>query len=378
MSDRDYIISFYTWWEPEKSSDTALRESLFKIHELGFQHISFDIQYGLYVRKRGYWDRVVDACEKFGLNILPVVTYGFLPNARALERVTGLKVSRPVTSDGVVINCINTCDTSNVKALVEYIRRLVGEYNDVLMRVDGLPGVILWEPSMVVWGRGSRRHIGYDRNTIGKFQRWCIEKYENIAQLNENWGTSFSDFNDIKPPRRGIWEGERRIIFMEYNRAWDDWCLFRARLLVEFYKLLVESLKSLNIAVLIGLSQHGVTVQHDAFHHRCIYLPYWTEVPANRFIASVDLYCKSPSEVKLCFDAELAVFEKFFSDRVAAYVTPVEALRLVEYPETLIKICDEHNVREVNFYAWNEMGDGANIRDHIELWDSIKNIVEGG
>jgi len=375
--NREYIISFYTWWEPERDSDEALRRSLSQIYDIGFQHVSFDIQHTWYLRKKEYWDRFVNICEKIGLDILPVVTYGYLPDAKVLERVTGVKISRAALSDGSIVDCVNPCDLDNVEGLALYIKKLVSEYSETFTVIDGSPGVIIWEPSMVVWGRRGRRHIGYDTSTIFNFQKWCAERYHNVSCLNKAWGSDFKDFSEVKPPRESIWEGERRIIFMEYNKAWDDWCLFRAERLAEFYKALTETLRSSGISVLIGLSQHGVVVQHDAFYHRCIYLPFWVRVPANRFIASVDLYCKSPSEVKLCFEAELAMFRKYFNDHVAAYVTPIESFNLVAYPEELVEICDMYGVKEVNFYAWNEMGDGANIRDHNEIWDSIKNIVLG-
>lgn len=373
--NRKYIISFYTWWKPEKDSDEALYRSLSKIQDIGFQHVSFDIQHTWYMRKKEYWNRFVNPCKKIGLNILPVVTYGYLPDATILEHITDVKITKSILSDGSIIDCVNPCDLNNVEGLVLYIERLVSEYGDVFTEIDGSPGVIIWEPSMVIWGRGERRHIGYDTLTILEFRKWCAERYNNISHLNKAWGSDFRDFDEVEPPRKSIWEGARRIIFMDYNKAWDDWCLFRAERLTEFYRVLSENLRSSGISVLIGLSQHGVVVQHDAFYHRCVYLPFWVKVPANRFIASVDLYCKSPSEIKLCFKAELAVFKKYFGARVAAYVTPVESFNLVACPEELVRICDIYGVKEINFYAWNEMGDGANIRDHNEIWDNIKNIV---
>ncbi|MEM2455262.1 MAG: beta-galactosidase [Candidatus Bathyarchaeia archaeon] len=373
---REYTISFYTWWEPEKSSDEALEKSLKEIKALGFDKISFDIQYTWYVRKEDYWERLLRFTRKERIAILPVVTYGYLPGASILESLVGRSVSRAVTNAGETTDAVNASSEDNSAILAEFIKKFVMEYKEDLMTIDSKPGVIIWEPSMVMWGKLGRRHLGYDSYTINLFREWCRRKYGSIGDLNKEWGANFNGFDEVTPPRIGVWEGEKRIIFMQYDKCWDDWCLFRAEILARFYEKMITMLKEAGISTLVGLSQHGVIVQHDAFQHRCIYLPYWKKIPATRYIVSTDLYCKSISDVKICMEAELGIFCRYFKDKVAAYITPVESLKLIEKPSTLIDICDEFSVKEINFYAWNEMGDGANLRDHINLWDDIRETLQ--
>ena len=61
--------------------------------------------------------------------------------------------------------------------------------------------------------------------------------------------------------------------------------------------------------------------------------------------------------------------------RVTAFVTPVEGGVLVERPSVLYSLCEEYDMDYIYLYAWNEMADGANIRDHREIWPEIEDLV---
>ena len=74
-------------------------------------------------------------------------------------------------------------------------------------------------------------------------------------------------------------------------------------------------------------------------------------------------------------EAELLIFKRLFGDRLAAFVTPVEGGRLVERPRVLFELCRRYEVKLVNVYAWNEMADGANLRDHPYLWEEVRSLV---
>jgi len=41
----------------------------------------------------------------------------------------------------------------------------------------------------------------------------------------------------------------------------------------------------------------------------------------------------------------------------------------------LYSLCDEYEMEYAYLYAWNEMADGANIRDHREIWPEIAGLV---
>lgn len=186
----------------------------------------------------------------------------------------------------------------------------------------------------------------------------------------------FSSVEEIQPPRRGLWEENREIILMEPNRFWDDWCLYRAKTLARFYAELFKEIKrKRRVEIAIGLSQHGIVTQHDSFHQRCVYLPYWQDVPVDKFIVSDDLYCKSPSEVGLCLEAELGLFRHLFNKRVTAFLTPVEGNIVVESPKSLFSLLQDLDLEYIYLYAWNEMADGATIKQHREIWPEIKKIV---
>jgi len=74
--------------------------------------------------------------------------------------------------------------------------------------------------------------------TINKFKEWLKNKHENIASLNNLWGTSFNNFNEvtIEIPIDTSLKGTPR---------WYDWTLFNMYRVTEWYKFLkTEILKN--------------------------------------------------------------------------------------------------------------------------------------
>ncbi len=369
------ILSFYTWWEPEKDLGPGMFASLDRIRSLGFDCISYDIQYTWLRAARETWEKVLKACRERGISVVPVVSYGYLPGARALSELTQMPVTTAIDSAGSPTDNIDVHDLANTEPMIEYLKLLIDAYEDDMFKVRGRTLLNFWEPSMVDWGSSQRRHLGYGPEMVADFQRWASRR-SSLAELNQRWGTDFPSVDEIKPPTEGLWDTKRDIIFIQPNLFWDDWCVFRAEVLARFYrKLFAELKKARKVYIAIGLSQHGVVTQHDCFHQRCVHLPLWRDVPADKFIVSDDLYCKSASEVKTCMEAELALFRRYFGRRISAFVTPVEGRILVERPGVLYSLCEEFGVEHAYLYAWNEMGDGANIRDHPKLWPEIKDLL---
>jgi hypothetical protein len=290
-ADMESILSFYTWWPPEDDVAEGMKKSLDDIVSLGFTTISFDIQYHWLMKARDDWETLIGACDKRGLKIVPVVSYGFLPDAEALSKLTGMEVTTNITSAGENTDCIDPNDLGNVQPYVEYLRQFIDDYGDALYRVDGRTLLNFWEPSMIIWSKAGRTHLGYGQDMIEKFRRWALERC-SMGELNDKWGTDFSP-DKIQPPKVGLWDQDRDIMHIDPNPFWDDWCLFRAGVLARYYGELFEKIKSQrSVEIALGLSQHGVITQHDAYHQRCVYLPYWQDVPADKFIVSDDLYCK--------------------------------------------------------------------------------------
>jgi len=379
------ILSFYTWWPPEKDLGAELDKSLNEIGSLGFSAISYDIQHNWLLSSRKTWETLLQKCEErgllvvpvvsYGLLVVPVVSYGYLPNAAALSELTGMGVTTAVDSAGSATNTIDVHDLRNVEPFAHYLKELIETYGNSLVKIGGRTLLNFWEPSMVDWSSMPRRHLGYDDAAVQDFRDWASARC-NVDELNERRETHFSTVDDIQPPVRGLWEERREIVFIEPNRFWDDWCLFRADILARFYAELFRKIKEESkVEIAVGLSQHGIITQHDSFHQRCIYLPYWTNVPADKFIVSDDLYCKSPSEVGLCLEGEIGLFQSLFGDRVTAFLTPVEGNILVQEPDSLFSRCRDLSTEYIYLYAWNEMADGATIRLHPEIWPQIKRVL---
>lgn len=348
-----------------------MEQSLDDIVSLGFTSISYDIQYHWMDKDRAAWEKVVKASMERGLRIVPVVSYGYLPGAASLSSLTGQTVTTAVNCRGEATDFIDTHDLANVEPYVAYLRGLMDEYDDAFLKIGGRTLLNFWEPSMVDWGGRQRLHLGYGTEVLDDFREWALQRGE-LRDLNDRWNTSFPTQEKIRPPAAGLWDQDSPIIFIKPDLFWDDWCLFRAEMLADFYRELFSRLKAkADVEIALGLSQHGVVTQHDAYHQRCIHLPLWKGVPADKFIVSDDLYCKSASEVLTCMEAEMLLFSKHFGRRITAFVTPVEGRVLVGGPRSFYELCSDFGLEYLYLYAWNEMGDGANIRDHREIWPEL-------
>ncbi len=80
--------------------------------------------------------------------------------------------------------------------------------------------------------------------TKGEFREWLREKYGTIEKTNEAWGTDFDSFAAIDPEKDQvknifghIWEyTDRTRPFHDWNRAMEDFDIFRTQLRVKNYK----------------------------------------------------------------------------------------------------------------------------------------------
>ena len=202
------ILSFYTWWDPEKDLGPAMEHSLDEIVSLGFTSISYDIQYHWMTRDKIAWEKVVRACGDRGLRIVPVVSYGYLPGAASLSSLTGQPVTTAVNSLGEATDSIDTHDLGNVKPYVAYLKRLIDDYDDVLLKFGNRTLLNFWEPSMVDWGRRERVHLGYGTKVVEEFREWAMGR-GSLADLNARWKTDFHTREEINPPTTGLWDEDR-------------------------------------------------------------------------------------------------------------------------------------------------------------------------
>ncbi len=88
---------------------------------------------------------------------------------------------------------------------------------------DRIGGYVLWgEPTLFRPGSGNAA-ICYCEHTIAKFRVWLKEKYKDIANLNEAWGTEgpsdYIDFCQVLPPS----DNSRQLGGFV---SWEDWRSF--------------------------------------------------------------------------------------------------------------------------------------------------------
>ncbi|KPJ51723.1 MAG: hypothetical protein AMS16_07505, partial [Planctomycetes bacterium DG_58] len=67
------------------------------------------------------------------------------------------------------------------------------------------------------------RGKGYDWQSVVQFHKWLMDKYVTIEALNAEWGTSYDDFDKIKPPPQpeesACWANFRRFRMYAQERT---------------------------------------------------------------------------------------------------------------------------------------------------------------
>ncbi len=86
-------------------------------------------------------------------------------------------------------------------------------------------GVILHNEPGYFWQQ--KRIFDYNPTTIADFRKWLAQQNSTIAELNAKWGTSYTTFDEVKPP--GL-PPESNIA------AWMDWRRFNVSAIADFLK----------------------------------------------------------------------------------------------------------------------------------------------
>ncbi|NQU18286.1 MAG: beta-galactosidase [Candidatus Saganbacteria bacterium] len=82
--------------------------------------------------------------------------------------------------------------------------------------------------------------------TTKAFRAWAKKKYNSIKKLNEDWGTqfwsgTFNNFNQIVPPKAGMWEGGNPHIYLDWYRfkseQLSDWLIYLKKIIQKYDKV---------------------------------------------------------------------------------------------------------------------------------------------
>jgi len=121
------------------------------------------------------------------------------------------------------------------------------------------------------WGGADYIHLDDERDmqgdfdwserTIAKFREWLKNQYGKIENLNQQWGTNYSDWSEVMPVRLDDVKDKNNL------SQYIDWRLFTGWAICEYYyKVPAEAVKQGNPNGVVG--QHGVyqpslTIPHD-------------------------------------------------------------------------------------------------------------------
>jgi len=125
----------------------------------------------------------------------------------------------------------NLCRDSSVYR--RYAKRLI---ENLVKRYSKNPALYMWqldnEPTYPPLDSTTQKDFCHCPHTEAEFRKWAKNEYENISKLNEKWGTKFwtvefSSFDEVTPPRCGMWDAGNPHIFL-------DWFRFKSVRLKEF------------------------------------------------------------------------------------------------------------------------------------------------
>jgi len=74
----------------------------------------------------------------------------------------------------------------------------------------------------------------YSRDAIQHFRRWLREKYGNVDELNRIWDSSYTGFDNVKPPKKYVIRvpSEEEVD----QSIWYDWLSFNRARLTEYFQ----------------------------------------------------------------------------------------------------------------------------------------------
>jgi len=232
-------------------SSRSWKEDLLKIKGLGFNTVRTWVEWNVGEPQEGQYhlenlDLLLGLANETGLRVIVQVYVDSAPEWVGQKYPNG----RYAAQDGQAIPsqaAPGYCfDHRGVrKAILDF-------FQEVARHVAGNPAFYGWdlwsEPAALNWARvgyKSEPMFCYCPSSMERFRLWLKSKYGTLDRLNEAWHRTFTDWNQVEPPRYGT--------ILTYT-DFMDWRVFYG------YKL-AEDLKSRNDAVKAVDPEH-VTTSH--------------------------------------------------------------------------------------------------------------------
>lgn len=167
-------------------------------------------------------DEAMDMAKKYGLKILLGIPTSQAPS----WLISKHPEIRPVADDGTPYPEYgprpNLCRDSS--SYQRYAKRLI---ENIVKRYSKHTALYMWqmdnEPTYPPLDSTTQKDFCHCRSTEMAFRKWAKNEYETIDKLNDKWGTrfwtvQFSSFEEITPPRCGMWDAGNPHIFLDWFR----------------------------------------------------------------------------------------------------------------------------------------------------------------
>ena len=204
-------------WLPQGEDDW--RRDLEMIKDTGFDSVRIRIGLDSSLDEVG---RLLDICHELGIGVL----FGFATFYVHNSFIEAFPDAKVVDRNGVAYPQ-HEHDFSWQRACInhpEYRRQRDQLLIDTATRFASHPAIIDWdvhnEPSI-----GPGDHACYSPYTVARYQEDLATRFSSISQVNDRWGTSFGDFENVEPPTEAD---------QDPDGFWRDWREFIARNLSEF------------------------------------------------------------------------------------------------------------------------------------------------
>lgn len=167
-------------------------------------------------------DKAMDLCQKHGLKV--ILGTG---NAQAPQwMINKHRELLPVANDGSLHPEYgprpNACRDNPI--FRKYTERLVSK---VAKRYAKHPALFMWqldnEPTYPPLDLTTNKDFCHCEATRKAFIKWAKDKYQNIDNLNDVWGTkfwveTFANFEEVNTPKAGFWDAGNPHIFLDWYR----------------------------------------------------------------------------------------------------------------------------------------------------------------
>jgi len=219
------------------------KDDLTKIRGLGFNTVRTWVEWSVSEPQEGQYhfenlDLLLSLANEVGLKVIVQVYVDSAPEWVGQKYPDGhyaAQDGQPIPSQAAPGYCFDHRGVR--KAVLDF-------FQEVARHVAGSPAFYGWdlwsEPAALNWARigyKSEPMFCYCASSMERFRLWLKAKYGTLNKLNEAWHRTFTDWNQVEPPRYGT--------ILTYT-DFMDWRVYYGYKLAEDLKLRNEAVKAID------------------------------------------------------------------------------------------------------------------------------------